>query len=265
MLVFCMATFGAQKQHDKKDAKQSPPLDSFYIVTQAVAPEPEPGTQTPADGAPAGWTDTVIAVEVAGDAAHALKIQIEPAAGPHCPPHTVIARAVERTMSGESAQQLAGRHKLCAMNESDVEGVINTAALDDVRRANADDLATTTIIASCAGAEKSFELPYPDTLRFHALGLADSHITALWKMAAEVSSRAFGEEFSFAHATPADDAQQQALAAKLVPAIRDGKYASGFGDSNCEFASCRDHSAKSALQGYGGVQDPANCAAARTE
>jgi hypothetical protein len=263
-LIFCATAFGAQKQHGQKETTQAPMLDSFYIVTQAVAPPPDADARTPAPPAPA-WTDTILAINVGSDGVDALKIQIEPATGPHCPPHAVVARAVERALPNETAQRLAGRHKLCAMNESDVAGVIDAAALDDVRRANADDLATTTIVASCAGAEKLFELPYPDTLRFHALGLADSHITALWKMAAEVSARAFGDDFSFEAATPAEDAARQSLAAKLAPAIRDGKYASGFGDSDCAFASCRDHSAKSALEGYDGVLDPEKCGAIRPE
>ncbi len=79
------------------------------------------------------------------------------------------------------------------------------------------------------------------------------------------SARGLERNFKFASATPADQAAQQTLAATLVQDIRTGKYASGFGDSSCEYASCRDHSGASALQGYQGALDPAACAPARSQ
>lgn len=291
LLLACVAAYGEQhlNKKDSDKEKKSPPLESFYIVTQAMA-ESETTSDAPAapangdaaNGAPSNgaapnraqlavalgpaWTDTIVDVAPEGTGARVRQITIEPAVGLHCPPHAVIVREVDRVLDGDTVKQAAGRHKLCAMNESDVAGVIQATAKDDVARANSDDFGTTTIVASCGGKERLFELPYPDTLRFHALGLADSHITALWKMAAEVTSRAFGTDSpGNAAVSAADDLAAQKLAEKIVPEMRAGKYASGFGDSNCEFASCRDHSAASALQGYAGVQDPASCTTVREQ
>jgi hypothetical protein len=186
----------------------------------------------------------------------------------------VIARERDRVLPGESVDGAAGHHHLCSMNESDVAGVIGAAAKDDVARENSDDFGTQTIVATCGEREHLFELPWPDTLKFHALGLADSHITALWKLSREVVEHAFGDAPFvpvLPSASPAqppaavpDDIATQQLAEKLVPDIRAGRYASGFGDSNCAYASCRDHSAAAALQGYAGVLDPATCAAAKS-
>jgi hypothetical protein len=272
-----------------RDAKQKhEPLNGFYIVTLAVAPPPEDdATATPTSDAPASsptarpqptnspqWRDTIVDVAQDGTGIRIREIAIEPVIGPHCPAHAVIARERDRSLPGESVEAAAGHHHLCSMNESEVAGVIGAANKDDVARANSDDFATQTIVATCGESEHLFELPYPDTLKWHALGLADSHITALWKLSHEVVAHAFGDapfladlpgetEHRAATSTfsASDDLAAQQLAEKLVPEIRGKRYESGFGDSNCAYASCRDHAAASALQGYVGVLDPATCAA----
>ena len=274
------ASRAAQHDPNRKshNDKKSGPLNGFYIVTLAVAAPPDAdaapssstATQatTPQIAAEPTWRDTIVDVAQHGTGILIREIVIEPAVGPHCPPHAVIARERDRALPGDSVEQAEGRHHLCSMNESDVAGVIQAAAKDEVARENSDDFGTQTIVATCGESEHLFELPWPDTLKFHALGLADSHITALWKMSREVVEHAFGDapfspELPGATQPPAgtvqDDLAAQRLAEKLVPEIRSGRYASGFGDSNCEYASCRDHSAASALQGYAGVLDPSTC------
>jgi hypothetical protein len=272
-----------------RDVKQKhEPINGFYIVTLAVAPPPDDSTPGTADGLPAGptaptngisaspqWRDTIVDVAQDGTGIRIREIAIEPAVGPHCPAHAVIARERDRSLPGESIDQAAGHHHLCSMNESEVAGVIGAANKDDVARGNSDDFATQTIVATCGESEHLFELPYPDTLKWHALGLADTHITALWKLSREVVEHAFGDapflsdlpDAATEHPkrapalSPADDLAAQTLAEKLVPEIRGKRYESGFGDSNCAYASCRDHTAAAALQGYTGVLDPATCAA----
>jgi hypothetical protein len=268
-LVFAGAPHASQRNTSSKSAKDNhAPLNAFYIVTLGVTPPPDtdaaPAQSPTVDtAATLAWRDTIIDVLQDGAGIRIREIVIEPAVGAHCPAHAVIARARERALPGESVDNAAGHHHLCSMNESEVAGVIGAATKDDVARENSDDFGTQTIVATCGENERLFELPWPDTLKFHALGLADSHITALWKMSREVTERAFGDD-SFA-STPSpnasDDLAAQKLAEKLVPDIRSGRYASGFGDSNCAYASCRDHSGASALQGYAGVLDPATCAA----
>jgi hypothetical protein len=292
LLAIALVSTGARAaQHggsSKAEKEKHAPLNGFYIVTLSVAPHPDepvaPASATPqsttaepsaahtdsakTDAAPA-WRDTIVDVVQDGTGIVIREISIEPAVGAHCPPHAVIARERDRALPGDSVEQAAGHHHLCSMSESDVAGVIQAANKDDVARENSDDFETQTIVATCGEREHLFELPYPDTLKFHALGLADSHITALWKMSHEVISRAFGDEpfpsaQTAATAGDANDIAAQKLAEKLVPEIRSGRYASGFGDSNCAYASCRDHSAKSALEGYAGVLDLSSCAAPST-
>lgn len=270
-----------------RDVKQKhEPLNGFYIVTLAVAAQPD-ADAPPSDGPDSSptantraaatlpqWRDTIVDVSQDGTGIRIREIAIEPAVGPHCSPHAVIVRERDRSLPGEAVEQAAGHHKLCSMNESEVAGVIGAANKDDVARGNSEDFATQTIVATCGESEHLFELPYPDTLKWHALGLADSHITALWKLSHEVVEHAFGDapflpdlpgaDEKLAHGaalTVPDDLAAQQLAEKLVPEIRGKRYESGFGDSNCAYASCRDHTAAAALQGYAGVLDPATCAA----
>lgn len=276
-LVFVGAPHAAQRNSsNKSDKDKHAPLNAFYIVTLGVTPPPDSDT-APAQSSTAPpqsgssesnatplWRDTIVDVLQDGTGIRIREIVIEPAVGAHCPPHAVIARARERALPGESVDSAAGHHHLCSMSESDVQGVIGAATKDDVARENSDDFGTQTIVATCGENEHLFELPWPDTLKFQALGLADSHITALWKLSHEVVEHAFGDAPfapTSASANASDDLAAQRLAEKLVPEIRSGRYASGFGDSNCAYASCRDHSGASALQGYAGLLDPATCAA----
>jgi hypothetical protein len=282
-LALALASAGSRAavSSQNRDAKQKHlPLNGFYIVTMAVAPPPGDAPQDGAAAAPMAsasgpaWRDTIVDVAQDGTGIRIREIVIEPAVGAHCPAHAVIARERDRSLPGESVDGAAGHHHLCAMNESEVAGVIGAANKDDVARANSDDFATQTIVATCGEDEHLFELPYPDTLKWHALGLADAHITALWKLSREVVEHAFGDAPFVAEfpgdtervAAPkpalaaADDLAAQTLAAKFVPEIRGKRYDSGFGDSNCAYASCRDHSVASALEGYVGVLDPTTCA-----
>lgn len=268
----------AQRGGSSRAAKDKhAPLNGYYIVTLGITPPSDAPALPSSDAASAAatpvqsaaapiaaepaWRDTIVDVSQDGAGILVREIVIEPAAGPHCPAHAVIARERDRALPGESVEQAAGRHHLCAMNESDVAGVIDAAAKDDVARENSDDFGTQTIVATCGEVEHLFELPWPDTLRFHALGLADSHITALWKLSDEVVEHAFGD---VPFPVSKNDIVAQKLAEKLVPEMRAGRYASGFGDTNCAYASCRDHSAASALQGYAGVLNPAKCAGPST-
>lgn len=233
--------------------KPAPPLDRFYIVTQSIAPPADSDSAArakPTDPAPP-WTDQILDVVPEATSVRVRKIEIVPA-GAHCPPRAVIVRAAERTLNATTPQAIAGRQHICALNESDVRGVIDASERDEVQRANRDDFANQTIVALCGGREELFELPYPDTLRFHALGLADPHITALWKLSTDVESNAFGHPVNFSQMSAQEEAASQQFAAKLVPEIRAGAYDSGFADSDCPYAACRDHSARSALQSYAG-------------
>jgi hypothetical protein len=213
-----------------------PTLESFYIVTQAAF----------RDG-PA-WVDHILDLRPEGADVLIREVRIAPLA-PACP-HHVTLRAVEKILPATTVQRLAGKFELCAHAEEDVDGMIHAAKLEDAP--NIDDPSSQTIIAVCGGEKRMFELPYPETLRFEALTLANAHVAHYWEIAADLEADAFGSDFSLAKLTPAQDQTAQDLGARILPEIKSGRYKQGFADADCPYAECRDHSVNSALQGYSG-------------
>jgi len=218
-------------------AAAAPDIQSFYIVTQA----------TFRDG-PA-WVDHVLELRPQSDGVLIREIRIAPLS-PDCP-HCVTVRAIERVMPATTVKVIAGKFQLCALAEEDVDGMIHAAKKDEEPN-TIDDSATQTIVANCGGEKRMYELPYPETLRFEALGLANAHVAKYWEIAADIEADAFGNDFSLGKLTPAQDAEAQALGAKVVVELKAGRYKQGFADADCPYAECRDHSANSALQGYTG-------------
>jgi hypothetical protein len=211
-------------------------IEAFYIVTQA----------TFRDGPV--WVDHVLELRPQGDGVLVREIRIAPLS-PDCP-HCVTVRAIERLMP-TTVKNLAGKYQLCAVAEEDVDGMIHAAKKDEEPN-TIDDSATQTIIATCDGQKRMYELPYPETLRFEALTLANAHVAKYWEIAADIEAEAFGGDFSLGKLTPAQDADAQSLGAKVVVELKAGRYKQGFADGNCPYAECRDHSVTSALQGYSG-------------
>jgi len=240
-LALAAALLTFYSTHASAGAAAAPPptpnLESFYIVTQA----------TFRDG-PA-WVDHVLELRPQGDGTLVREIRVAPLSA-DCP-HCVTVRAIERLMPGASVQQLAGKFELCAHAEDDVDGMIHASKKDEEPN-SIDDSATQTIIANCGGDRRMFELPYPETLRFEALNLANAHVAKFWEIAADLEAEVFGADFSLAKLTPEQDQQAQDLGAKAVVDLKAGAYKQGFADSTCPYAECRDHSAASALQGYSG-------------
>jgi hypothetical protein len=211
-------------------------LDAFYIVTQA----------TFRDG-PA-WVDHVLEVRPQGEGVLVREIRIAPLSS-DCP-HCVTLRAIERVMP-TTMKNLAGRYQLCAVAEEDVDGMIHAAKKDEEPN-TIDDSATQTVVPTCSGEKRMYELPYPETLRFEALTLANAHVAKYWEIAADIEAQAFGDDFSLARLTAAQDAEAQSLGAKVLVELKAGRYKQGFADADCPYAECRDHSLNSALQGYSG-------------
>jgi hypothetical protein len=215
----------------------TPNLDSFYIVTQA----------TFHDG-PA-WVDHVLELRPQGDGVLIREIRIAPLSA-DCP-HCVTLRAIDKLEPGATVEELAGKYQLCSWPEDEIDGLIHAAKRDEEPN-SIDDSAVQTIVATCGGEQRMYELPYPEELRFEALSHANAHVAKYWEIAADIEADAFGDDFSLAKLTPEQDKQAQALGAKVLVEIKAGRYKRGFADSNCPHAECRDHSAASALQGYSG-------------
>ncbi len=232
-----LLTFTAAHAATSTASPSNPILESFYIVTQATF-----------RNGPA-WVDHVLELRPQGADVLIREIRIAPLSD-DCP-HHVTVRAIEKTTPSTTVQHLAGKFDLCAHPEEDIDGMINAAKKQDEINA-IDDSATQTIIAVCGGERRMYELPYPETLRFEALGLADSKVAKYWEIAADVEADAFGSDFSLAKLTPAQDRDAQDLGAKIVPELKAGRYKQGFADADCPYAECRDHSVNSALQGYSG-------------
>jgi len=214
-----------------------PPLENFYVVTQAIFhTDPK-------------WVDHILEVRPVEEGVRVREIRIAPL-NPTCP-HHVTVRAIERVVPNTTVKKVALHFDLCAFSEDDVESMIS-AARRKTAPASDDDSAAQTIVARCGTKQRIFELPDESSLRFDALRLADSRLSAFWDLAAVVEARTFGDDFSLAQLTPEQDREAQALGATLVPEIKSGKYDQAFADNNCPYGECSDHSSASALQGYAG-------------
>ncbi|MGA7841593.1 MAG: hypothetical protein WCA34_11775 [Candidatus Acidiferrales bacterium] len=219
-------------------AKPKPPLENFYIVTQAIFhTDPK-------------WVDHILEVRPEEGSVRVREIRIAPLS-PACP-HHVTVRAIERVIPNTTVKKVANHLDVCAFSEDDVESLIAAAKRKTGASASDDDSATQTIVAHCGTKQRVFELPDKESLRFDAITLADTHLAAFWDLAAVVEDHTFGDDFSLAKLTPEQDRDAQALGAKLVPEIKSGKYDQAFADNNCPYGECSDHSSASALQGYAG-------------
>jgi hypothetical protein len=240
LVAYVTASIAAIAFTSRAAPKHAPPLplESFYVVTQAIfhkAPK---------------WVDHILDVRPQGDTVLVREIRIAPLDSA-CP-HHVTVRAVERILPDTTVKKLAVKFPLCSFEEDVVEGMINTAKRPGGGITDSDDSASQTIVARCGTKQKMFELPDEESLRFDALQLADSHLTAFWELAATMEAHAFGNDFSLAKLTPEEDHTAQALGAKVVAEIKSGRYDQGFADQSCSYAECADHNAASALQGYEG-------------
>jgi hypothetical protein len=231
--AFIAATALAATDH----TKPKPPLENFYVVTQAIFhTDPK-------------WVDHILEVRPE-ESVRVREIRIAPL-NPACP-HHVTVRAIERTVPNTTVKKLTARFDLCAFTEDVVESMIAAAKRKTGASASDDDSASQTIVARCGTQQRVFELPDKESLRFDALTLADAHLAAFWDLAAVIEGHTFGDDFSLARLTPEQDRNAQALGVKLVPEIKSGKYDQAFADNNCPYGECADHSSASALQGYAG-------------
>jgi hypothetical protein len=232
VLLAATITASAAAKHTPK-----PPLESFYIVTQAVF---HSGPK---------WVDHILEVRPQGDDVLVREIRIAPL-DPACP-HHVTVRAVERVLPKTTVKKLAAKFPVCSFEEDVVEGMINVAKREGAL-AVTDDAASQTIVARCGTQQKMFELPDQESLRFEALQHADANLANFWELAATIEAQAFGSDFSLAKLGPHEDQDAQTLGAKAAPEIKSGRYDQGFADETCPYAECPSHNAASALQGYSG-------------
>jgi hypothetical protein len=234
-LVLTLVAASAVADHPKP----KPPLENFYVVTQAIF------------HADPKWVDHILEVRPQGlNDVQVREIRIAPLSA-SCPHHATV-RAIERVVPNTTVKKVAVHFDLCAYTEDDVETMVHAAKRTHGAPSSDDDSATQTIVARCGQKQRLFELPDQATLRFDGLTLADTHLAAFWNLAATVEARTFGDDFSLAHLAPEQDRDAQALGAKLVDEIKSGKYDQAFADNECPYAECPDHNAASALQGYAG-------------
>ena len=236
--LVCGYGFGSAQAHQSQERIE---LGEFYIVRQASS-----------NNGP-GWSDTILDVRDEVGGTRVREIRIAPV-NRNCA-HIVTVKAAEHVLPNLTAAKVAGKFKLCSYPEDDFAGVIQVAKRSDIEPESLESTSNVTIVAKCATQERLYELPDPDLLKFEALKRADLRIAALWDLKVDVEERAFGKDFAFSKATLEERKEQQELGAKFVPEILSGKFDSGFADTNCPFAECRDHNAKSALQGYAGPID----------
>jgi TonB family protein len=236
--LVCAHNFVSAKSHQSQEKIE---LGEFYIVRQASS-----------NNGP-GWSDTILDVRDEVGGARVREIRIAPV-NRNCA-HMVTVKAVEHVLPNLTAAKVAGKFKLCSYPEDDFAGVIQVAKRSDVEPESLESTSNVTIVAKCGTQERLYELPDPDLMKFEALKRADLRIAALWDLKDDVEEHAFGKDFAFSKATSEQRQEQQELGAKFVPEILAGKFDSGFADTKCPFAECKDHNAKSALQGYAGPID----------
>jgi hypothetical protein len=214
-----------------------PPLENFYVVTQATF------------HSGAKWVDHILEVSPQGDDVLIREIRIAPL-DKDCPRHVTV-RAVERVLPNTTVKKLTVKFPICTFEEDVAEGMISVVKREGSLSVT-DDAASQTIVARCGTQQKMFELPDQESLRFEALQHADKHVSDFWDLAATIEAHAFGGDFSLAKLTPEEDKQAQDLGARLVPEIKSGHYDQGFSDQSCPYAECSAHNAASSLQGYTG-------------
>src|SRR6202041_3918621 len=91
--------------------KPKPPLENFYVVTQAIF---QTGPK---------WVDHILEVRPEEDGVRVREIRIAPL-NPKCPRHVTV-RAVERVVPNTTVKKVALHFDLCAFSEDDVEGMIS--------------------------------------------------------------------------------------------------------------------------------------------
>src|SRR5580704_13072510 len=175
-----------------------PPLENFYVVTQASF------------HSGAKWVDHILEVSPQGDDVLVREIRIAPL-DENCSRHVTV-RAVERILPNTTVKKLTFKFPICAFEEDVVEGMINVVKREGSLSVT-DDAASQTIVARCGTQQKMFELPDQESLRFEALQHADKHVTDFWDLAATTEAHAFGSDFSLAKLTPEEDKKAQDLGA----------------------------------------------------
>src|SRR5580692_10267451 len=127
--------------------KPKPPLENFYVVTQAIF---QTGPK---------WVDHILEVRPQGVTdVEVREIRIAPLS-PACP-HHVTVRAVERVVPNTTVKKVAVHFDLCAFTEDDVETMVQAARRSKRGGASSadDDSATQTIVARCGQKQRMFEL-----------------------------------------------------------------------------------------------------------
>ena len=191
--------------HDEKELK------SIYIVTHVFS-----------DASPFFY-EYVLDVKSQGKDVLVRQIRLGPTST-GCPSGLTV-KAVDRLIKNETPKSFA-KHELCSLNAKQVASAIEHA--HPPYAAGGFETASYSVVAMCGIEEKVFELPDPEAVNLKRLKGTNPQAASLWDMVSDVYERSFGKDFSFHNASGAQDMAFQALGAETVPAIKAGKYASGF-------------------------------------
>src|ERR1700689_62383 len=133
-LLIASVLIGATAVAATDHPKPKPPLENFYVVTQAIF------------HADPKWVDHILEVRPEEESVRVREIRIAPL-NPKCP-HHVTVRAVEHVVPNTTVKKVALHFDLCAFSEDDVETMVQAARRS--KRGGTlsadDDSATQTIV-----------------------------------------------------------------------------------------------------------------------
>jgi hypothetical protein len=167
----------------------------------------------------------------------------------------LIVRATERVFQHTSVRKIAGRD-ICAFTSKQVDDAMKATAIPEGEMVFIDS-ASQTIVAECGTKEKVFDFPHPEEVERKVLKRLSPQVSGLWDTGYRIHRRAFGKNFDFDEASPAQEKKMEELGTKLVPELISGKYQTAYADSGCGGHDCDNYFAWQ-LRGYTEAPKPYN-------
>lgn len=169
----------------------------------------------------ANMGDDFVFVEPAEAGVRIRAVRVEHA-NRECP--SLVVEAVERVVSGTTVQALAGA-PVCSMTQARVE---TEQRLAPYRGGDLVDFfgSVEALIAQCGGKDRGFTRIQPPLVDDEALHRRAPDVAALWHLLPRLQQVALDsrEPDPFAGASPAVQAQREALGTSLVPTLLGGRY-----------------------------------------
>lgn len=138
----------------------------------------------------------------------------------------VTVKAVETKLTGTTPMKLVGSNDPCALAmETAHQSIDKPKVMESMFES-----ITFSVVASCGGEERVFELPFREEVDFKRLKKEDPRLANLWDLYSHVRKAAFGSNAVFYEISEARDSELQQFGDSLVPELLTGKYDMGFSE-----------------------------------